>query len=159
MPENGENSKISIKSMAERLEDAMTTSPDEPLANGTLNELFDSSYMDVVRKPRTAIIEFYTSTCPYCRQLTPVLDELARDYRSQVYFAKVNIDEVKGVAEKFDVEGVPLLIAFKKGNPVAKMEGLRGIDELDGWIDTIHKGLRPMELSPGPVTRLILGDI
>ena len=159
MPENGENSKISIKSVAERLEDAMTTGPDELLANGTLNELSDSSYMDVVRKPRTAIIEFYTSTCPYCRQLAPVLDELATDYRSQVYFAKINIDEVKGVSEKFDVEGVPLLIAFKKGNPVAKMEGLRGIDELDDWIDTIHKGLRPMELSPGPVTKLILGDI
>ncbi|UCH03615.1 MAG: thioredoxin family protein, partial [Candidatus Thorarchaeota archaeon] len=74
-------------------------------------------------------------------------------------FAKINIDEVQGAAEKFDVEGVPLLVAFKKGNPVAKMEGLRSIDELDGWIDTIHKGLRPMGLSPGPMTKLILGDI
>jgi len=115
--------------------------------------------MDVVRRPRTAIVEFYTTTCPFCRQLKPVLDELAIDYTSRVYFAEVNIDEVEGAAEKFDVKGVPLLVAFKKGNPVAKMEGLRSIDELDGWIDTIHKGLRPMELSPGPVTNLILADM
>ena len=154
-----ENSKGSFESIAERLEDAITTSPKEPLANGTLNELSDNNFMDVVRKPRTAIVEFYTSTCPYCRQLTPVLDELAADYHSQVYFAKINIDDVKDAAEKFEVEGVPLLLAFKKGNPVARMEGLRSIDELDGWIETIHKGLRPMELSPGPVTKFILGDI
>ena len=159
MSENEEKGKASIKGMAERLENALTGSSDEPLANGTLNELSDSSFMDVVRRPRTAIVEFYTTTCPFCRQLKPVLDELAIDYTSRMYFAKVNIDEVEGAAEKFDVKGVPLLVAFKKGNPVAKMEGLRSIDELDGWIDTIHKGLRPMELSPGPVTNLILGDM
>ncbi len=159
MSENGERGKVGIKSVAERLEGAMTRSPDEPLANGTLNELSDSSFMDVIRRPRTAIVEFYTSTCPYCRQMAPVLDELATDYRSRVYFAKINIDEVQGAAEKFDVDGVPLLVAFKKGNPVAKVEGLRSIDELDGWIDSIQKGLRPMELSPSPVTRLILGDM
>jgi len=159
MSENEEEGKVGIKKTAERLEDAMTRSSDEPLANGSLNELSDGGFMDVIRRARTAIVEFYTSSCPYCRQMAPVLDELATEYRSRVYFAMINIDEVQGAAEKFDVEGVPLLVAFKKGNPVAKMEGLRGIDELDGWIDTIHKGLRPMELSPGPVTKLILGEI
>lgn len=159
MSENEEKGKVVVKSIAERLEGAMTRSSDESLANGTLNELSDHSFMDVIRRPRTAIVEFYTSTCPYCRQMAPVLDELATDYRSRVYFAKINIDEVQGAAKEFDVEGVPLLVAFKKGNPVAKMEGLRSIDELDGWIDTIHKGLRPLELSPGPVTKLILGDL
>ncbi|MFX1261140.1 MAG: thioredoxin family protein [Promethearchaeota archaeon] len=159
MPENGENSKIGVKSMARRLEDAITASPEETLANGTLNELSDSSYMNTVRTPRTAIVEFYTSNCPYCRQMTPVLDALASDYQSHVYFAKINIDEVKGVAEKFDVEGVPLLVAFKKGNPVARMEGLRSRDVIDDWVDSIHKGFRPTNLESGAVTRITISDL
>ncbi|MFW9799427.1 MAG: thioredoxin family protein [Candidatus Thorarchaeota archaeon] len=159
MSKNGERIDGQIKGIAERLEAAMTRTPDEPLANGTLNELPYENFMDTVRQPKTAIIEFYTNTCPYCRQMKPVLDELASDYKSKVYFAKINIEEQEEAATTFDVEGVPLIMAFKKGNPVAKIEGLRSIHELDRWIESIHRGLRPLRIEPGPVTKVILGDI
>lgn len=149
----------SFEALSSRLEVALERKSDEPLANGTLNEIVASNFMDELRKPSTAIIEFYTSTCPYCRQLAPILDELANDYKSKVYFGKVNIDKIEDAAEAFEVIGVPLVIAFKKGHPVAKMEGLRSRDEIDDWVDSIHKGLRPMNLESGPVTRLILGDL
>jgi thioredoxin 1 len=151
--------KGSFESLSKRLENAFEKTTDEPLANGALNEISDSSFMEVLRKPATAIIEFYTTTCPYCRQLAPILDDLASNYKSKVYFAKINIDNVEEAAESFDVVGVPLLVALKKGQPVSKMEGLRGINELDDWIDSIHKGLRPMNLESGPVTRITLGDL
>ncbi|MHA2601617.1 MAG: thioredoxin family protein [Candidatus Thorarchaeota archaeon SMTZ1-83] len=151
--------KGSFESISKRLENAFEKKADEPLANGTLNEISDSSFMEALRKPTTAIIEFYTTTCPYCRQLTPILDDLASHYKSKVYFAKINIDTAEEAAESFDVTGVPLLMAFKKGLPVSKMEGLRDINELDGWIDSIHKGFRPMILESGLVTRITLGDL
>ncbi|MFW9966761.1 MAG: thioredoxin family protein [Candidatus Thorarchaeota archaeon] len=151
--------KGKFESLSKRLENAFEKKADEPLANGTLNEISDSSFMEALRKPGTAIIEFYTTTCPYCRQLAPILDELASYYKSKVYFAKINIDNVEEAAESFDVVGVPLLMAFKKGQPVSKMEGLRDINELDGWIDSIHKGFRPMNLKPGPVTKITLSDL
>jgi thioredoxin-like negative regulator of GroEL len=129
---------------------------DEPLANGKLNDLGTSNYIDGLKQPRTAIIEFYTTNCPFCHQLTPLLEELATDYNQKVYFGKVNIDLVEEAAEKFDVAGVPSVIAFKKGNPVARIEGLRGIEEIDDWVDSIHKGLRPMNFEPGPFTNFKL---
>ncbi len=151
--------KSGFEALSKRLEDAIEKKSDESLANGTLNEISDSNFMEELRKPSTAIIEFYTSTCPYCKQLAPILDELANDYKSKVYFAKINIDNVEDAAEAFDVVGVPLVIAFKKGQAVAKMEGLRDMDEIDGWIESIHKGLRPMNLESGPVTRITLSDL
>jgi thioredoxin 1 len=154
-----DQSKGGFEALSKRLEDALEKRPDESLADGTLNEISDSNFMEEIRKPSTAIIEFYTSTCPYCKQLAPILDDLASDYKSKVYFAKINIDNVEEAAEAFDVIGVPLVIAFKKGQAVAKMEGLRGIDEIDDWIDSIHKGLRPMNLESGPVTQITLGNL
>jgi thioredoxin 1 len=154
-----EQRKGGFDALSKRLENALEKINKEPLANGTLNEIADSNFLEALRKPSTGIIEFYTSTCPYCKRLAPILEELASDYKSRVYFGKINIDNVEEAAEAFDVAGVPLVIAFKKGQPVAKMEGLRGIDELDGWIESIHKGLRPMNLESGPVTKITLGDI
>ncbi|MHA1925976.1 MAG: thioredoxin family protein [Candidatus Thorarchaeota archaeon] len=151
--------KSGFDALSKRLEDALEKKADEPLANGTLNEISDNNFMEELRKPSTAIIEFYTSTCPYCKQLAPILDELASEYKSKVYFAKINIDNVEEASDAFDVVGVPLVIAFKKGQPVAKMEGLRGMDEIDDWIESIHKGLRPMNLESGPVTRITLSDL
>jgi thioredoxin 1 len=154
-----ENGRGTFDALSKQLEDALEKKADEPLANGFLNEISDSSFMDALKKPATAVIEFYTTACPYCIQLAPILDELASDYKSKVYFAKINIDAVAEAAKAFDVAVVPLVIAFKKGQAVAKMEGFRSADELDSWVDSIHKGLRPMNLESGPVTRITLNDL
>jgi thioredoxin 1 len=148
-----------VASLSKLLEGALEKESDDPLANGVLNEMSDSRFMDSLSRPSTAVIEFYTATCPYCKQLAPILDELASDYRSKVYFGKVNIDKIEAAVESFEVVGVPLVIAFKKGHPVAKMEGLRSRDEIDDWVDSIHKGFRPMNLESGAVTRITLSDL
>lgn len=155
MPKDKKKDESNFADIARRLEAAMTQG-DEPLANGMLNDLADSNYFDEFKQPRTAIIEFYTTDCPFCRQLTPLLEELAGEYNQKVYFGKVNIDLVEDAAEKFDVIGVPSVIAFKKGNPVARIEGLRGFDDMNEWVDSIHKGLRPMNFEPGPITNFKL---
>ena len=84
----------------------------------------------------------------------PLLEELAEDYETKVMFAKVNLEIVEEAQGLFDILGVPVVMAFKKGNLVGRIEGLRGIDEYDIWIDSIHKGLRPMGIDAGPTTNL-----
>ncbi|MFX0107273.1 MAG: thioredoxin family protein [Candidatus Hodarchaeota archaeon] len=144
--------ELSFEDIAKKLESAIGSGTLDSLANGKVNEITKDDYMEVLRKPRTALVEFYTPTCPYCKQLLPILEELAEEYRSKIFFAKINIREIDDVAHQFDVAGVPLLIAFKKGSPVARLEGLRNYKELDDWIDSIQKGLKPMGIDPGPTT-------
>jgi len=84
----------------------------------------------------------------------PILEELAEDYETKVMFAKVNLEIVEEAQKRFDILGVPVVMAFKKGNLVGRIEGLRGIDEYDTWIDSIHKGLSPMGIDAGPTTNL-----
>lgn len=155
LPDNEDDEdNIGFADMAKRLEAAFEKSSDDPMANGLLNEVSDHNFMDDIKKARTAIVEFYSIHCPYCQKLMPILEELAEDYKTTVYFAKVNVDTVIGVREVFDVLGVPLVVALKKGQAIAKLEGLRSADDYDDWIDSIQKGLRPMMFEPGPTSQI-----
>ena len=84
----------------------------------------------------------------------PPVRRVASDYKSKVFFGKIHIDAVGGMREEYNILGVPIVMAFKKGNPVARIEGLRNIDDYDSWIDSIHKGIRPMIINAGPTSEL-----
>ncbi|MCF2136590.1 MAG: thioredoxin family protein [Candidatus Thorarchaeota archaeon] len=149
---NEEKDRSKIDSMARRLEAAMQ-SGSENLANGELNEL-EADYQDQIRQARTSIVEFYRTTCPYCRQMMAVLEELAKTYRSKVFFAKVNIDNVEDPIDRFKILGVPLTIAFKKGMPVSRMDGFQDQEAVERWVSALYQGIRPSDLTSGQVTSL-----
>ncbi len=149
---NDEKERPDIDSMAKRLEAAMQSSAEE-LANGRVNEL-DQNYMDIVRKARTAIVEFYRTTCPYCRQLMAVLEELAEVYKDKVFFAKVNVDLVEEPIERFKILGVPLTVAFKKGMAVSRMDGFQELETADRWVSALYHGIRPGDMPGGQFTSL-----
>ena len=146
--------KVGFDALSKQLEAKLAGSSDDLTANGEVNELTDDGYMNIIRKSSTSFVMFYRTVCPYCKQLMPILEELADDYETKVMFAKVNLELVEEVQRRFDILGVPVVMAFKKGNLVGRIEGLRGIDEYDTWIDSIHKGLRPMGIDAGPTTNL-----
>ena len=146
--------KMGFDALAKSLEGKLAGQSDDANANGMVNELETEEYMDTIRKSPTSLVMFYRTVCPYCKQLMPILDELAEEYKSKVMFSKINIDTIESAREKFDILGVPVVMAFKRGNLVSRIEGLRSIDEYEPWIDSIHRGLRPMGVDSGLVSKL-----
>jgi thioredoxin 1 len=135
-------------SIAKKLEAALEGRK-EPLANGKLNDLEKPEDLENIRKPSTSVVEFFTTNCPYCRQMTPILEELADEFKSRVYFSKINVDHHQDTREEYSIMGVPEIIVFKKGIEVARVEGLQSYQDLERWIDSIHRGLRPMGMESG----------
>jgi thioredoxin 1 len=154
MADERDPDKVEFDALTKNLESKLSGQSDNVDANGTLNEIENDDFMLMIRKSPTSLVMFYRTICPYCKQLIPLLDELAADYESKVMFAKINVDSVESARVKFDILSVPVVMAFKKGNLVARIEGLRGIDEYESWIDSIHKGLRPMGVDIGPVSQI-----
>ena len=154
MSDERDPNKVGFDALSKQLEAKLAGRSDDLTANSEVNELIDDGYMNIIRKSSTSFVMFYRTVCPYCKQLIPILEELAGDYETKVMFAKVNLEVVKEVQKRFDILGVPVVMAFKKGNLVGRIEGLRGINEYDTWIDSIHKGLRPMGIDVGPTTNL-----
>lgn len=85
---------------------------------------------EVLRSDQPVLVDFYADWCGPCRMLAPVLEEIAREYEGGVKVGKVNVDEQMELAQKFGVSGIPLLVVFKDGQPVAKSLGYRPKEEI-----------------------------
>ena len=67
---------------------------------------------------RPALIDFYAPWCGPCKSLSPVLDELAKEYAGRVDVYKVNVDDEPELASLFRIRSVPTLVfAPMKGDP------------------------------------------
>ncbi|KAK8705662.1 hypothetical protein V6N13_049259 [Hibiscus sabdariffa] len=77
---------------------------------------------------KLVVVDFTASWCGPCRFIAPILTELAKKLPS-VIFLKVDVDELKSVAEDWAIEAMPTLIFLKEGSIVDKVVGARK-DEL-----------------------------
>lgn len=88
----------------------------------------------VLEAKRPVLVEFSASWCSPCRALAPVLDELARKSAGKYDVVKVDIDDVREIAERYAIRGVPTVIAFVGGEPVAQHVGLTDAATLLGLL-------------------------
>ena len=86
-----------------------------------------------------AIVDFYADWCGPCRQLSPVLDELAKEYSGKLTIYKVNVDNERGLATFFGIRSIPTLLFIPmKGKPQRSL-GALSKTELKGIIKDVHK--------------------
>lgn len=83
----------------------------------------DSSFThEVLEHDGPVLVDFYTPTCQPCRQLEPQLRAVAQEIPG-VKVVKIDTTRSPGVAAHFQVQSVPVLIGFKKGQAVQRVNG------------------------------------
>ena len=69
------------------------------------------------------LVDFFAEWCSPCRQLSPVLEEVATEMGDKLKVVKMNIDDSPETPTNFGVRGIPTLIMFKNGQAVATHSG------------------------------------
>jgi thioredoxin 2 len=98
-----------------------------PLTSETVRPLHvtDVSFgSDVLQHTGVVLLMFWSPRCPYCRQLSPVIDQLAVEYAGRVLIAKLDVDQNHTVPSQFAVNGVPTLIIVKNGKVLNRLVGV-----------------------------------
>lgn len=85
------------------------------------------------------IIEFWAEWCQPCKQLSPVLERLAREGNGAWVLAKIDVDSNPRLAQMFRVQGIPMVYAVVRGQPVDAFSGVVPEAQLRQWIDAVLK--------------------
>jgi thioredoxin 1 len=93
---------------------------------------------EVLDSQQPVLVDFSATWCGPCRQLSPIIEDLAREYSGRAKIGKVDIDDSQDVAAKLGIMSVPTVIFFKGGKPVDTAVGLNSKayyqKKLDGLI-------------------------
>jgi thioredoxin 1 len=95
------------------------------------DDVFDSA---IATSKTPILVDFWAEWCGPCKQLSPILDDVSKELGEQVTIAKVNIDDNPESPQKYGVRGIPTLILFKDGKPVATKVGAMPKGQLVEWL-------------------------
>ncbi|MDQ5940915.1 MAG: thioredoxin 1, partial [Candidatus Dependentiae bacterium] len=98
-------------------EDAKKPGLEHSYAPGIVHEMRSTQEITALIKgsSKPVIIDFYATWCGPCRTIAPLYKKLAERYKDAAIFAKVNIDNLGGVATNYRIQGVPTFVFIKSG--------------------------------------------
>ena len=91
--------------------------PDKPV------EVTDVTFKEIIQKSSLVVVDCWAPWCGPCQMVTPVVEELARDYAGKILFGKLNVDENQTIATHYQIMSIPTLLVFKKGKLVDRIIG------------------------------------
>jgi len=100
------------------------------LINITDEEFEDS----ILKNSGVCLVDFWAEWCGPCKQISPILEEIASEENNDITIAKINIDENPRVATDYGIRSIPTMLLFSNGELKDTKVGVLPKQELNDWI-------------------------
>ena len=93
---------------------------------GATKKVTDASFeQDVLRSEKTVIVDYWAEWCGPCRQVAPVLEEIASEHADKIDAVKLNVDDNPVIAQRYGIMNIPTLSVFSGGEVVKEIVGAK----------------------------------
>ena len=95
----------------------------------------DNFESEVLQSSGPVLVDFWAPWCGPCRQIAPVIEQLAGENQGTIKIGKLNVDEAPNSAQSYGVSSIPTLMIFKNGEVVDRFVGVQPKSRLQQAID------------------------
>lgn len=92
---------------------------------------------EVLKSPTPVLVDFWASWCGPCKAMSPLVEELGKEYDGKVKVVKVNVDDNMEVSGKYNVMSIPSFFIFKGGEIVTSFVGVKTKEFVKGELDKV----------------------
>jgi thioredoxin 1 len=98
--------------------------------------LDDSTFTQTINKFPLTLVDFWAPWCGPCRMMSPIIDEIGKDYFGKLVVGKINVDQNPLIAGQLGITSIPTLLLFKRGQAVDKIIGSVSKNKINEMIKT-----------------------
>lgn len=124
MEKDEELERIRRKKLEEMMKSLRTSKEAKPKIDKPI-EVTDSNFYEVVKSGGLVVVDCWAAWCAPCRIVSPILDELAREYAGKILFGKLNVDLNRKIPMEYQIMSIPTILIFKDGKLVDRIIGAR----------------------------------
>ena len=101
-----------------------------------INNVSDDTFeAEVLGAPGTVLVDYWAEWCGPCKMNSPMLEETAASYAGRLNVAKLDVDANTRTPSRYHVRGIPTLMMFRDGKPVATQVGAVSKSQLAAFIE------------------------
>ena len=94
---------------------------------------------EVLNSELPIVVDFWAEWCMPCRMISPAIEELSKEYKGKIRFAKVNVDNNTQLATELQVLSIPVLIVFKNGKELTRIVGANPKNQIQREVEAALK--------------------